>query len=214
MSSRGRFIVFEGGEASGKSTQAGLLAKRLGARLTREPGGTPLGARLRDLLLDPATSVSPRAEALLMAADRAQHVAELIEPALSAGVDVVSDRFVGSSLAYQGYGRELGTSAVGALSEFAVGSVHADLVLLLDLPPEEVVRRLAGRDEGPDRLEAESRAFHRRVVQGYHELAAADRRWVVVDGRGTIEQVARRIDEVVRQRLPGRDPGTDGVSHG
>ncbi|MDQ6698066.1 MAG: dTMP kinase, partial [Actinomycetota bacterium] len=145
----GRLIVFEGGEASGKSTQAARLAEGLGARLTREPGGTSLGAELRGLLLDPAAApVAVRAEALLMAADRAQHVAEVIGPALAASEDVVCDRFVGSSLAYQGYGRGLGVDDVRRLSAFATSGVEPDLVILLDVAPEVAIGR---SDRAPDR---------------------------------------------------------------
>ena len=130
----GRFVVFEGGEGSGKSTQARLLAERWGALLTFEPGATELGARLRKILLDPATTdLDPRAEALLMAADRAHHVATTIRPALLRGRDVVCDRYVGSSLAYQGYARGLGVEEVAELSAFATEGLVPDLVVLLEV---------------------------------------------------------------------------------
>ncbi|HWH34200.1 MAG TPA: dTMP kinase [Acidimicrobiales bacterium] len=197
---RGRLITLEGGEACGKSTQASLLARRLGAVLTREPGGTGVGERIRSLLLDPAAGagLDHRAEALLMAADRAQHVAEVVAPALAAGRWVVSDRFVGSSLAYQGYGRGLDLGELARLSAFATRGVAADVVVLLDLPAGEAASRQA---RVPDRLEAAGAAFHQRVAGGFAALAAADpERWVVVDGRGSIEEVAERVWAAVAAR--------------
>jgi dTMP kinase len=189
--SRGRLIAFEGGEASGKSTQAARLAADLGAVLTREPGGTEVGRRIREIVLDPAASgIGGPAEALLMAADRAQHVSEVIEPALTRGQDVVTDRFVPSSLAYQGYGRGLDVDAVRQLSAWATGGLDADVVVLLDVPAPVAAERLQGRD----RMEAAGDDFHRRVADGYRELAAADPdRWVVIDGVGSVEEVAARV---------------------
>lgn len=199
----GRFVVFEGGEGSGKSTQARLLAERWGALLTHEPGDTPVGARLRELLLDPSTDhLDPRAEALLMAADRAHHVATVIRPALERGRDVVCDRYVGSSVAYQGYGRELGPDAVAELSAFAIDGLVPDLVVLLVVADAVAAERLAAAGT-PDKLEAAGDAFHRRVAEGYRDLAAADPgRWVVVDGGGEVDEVAARIDAVLADRLP------------
>lgn len=199
----GRFVVFEGGEGSGKSTQARLLADRWGAELTFEPGDTELGARLRALLLDPGTDdLDPRAEALLMAADRAHHVDTRIWPALRRGRDVICDRYVGSSIAYQGYGRQLGAEAVAALSTFATDGLIPDLVVLLDVATEVTAERLAEAGV-PDRLEAAGAAFHQRVADGYRELAGADpARWAVVDGHGTIDEVATRVQALVTDRLP------------
>ena len=190
-----RLIAFEGGEACGKSTQAALLASRLGAVLTREPGGTAVGERVRALLLDPAVSgLDARAEALLMAAARAQHVKEVVAPALAAGRDVVTDRFSHSSLAYQGHGRGLPLDEVRRLSDWATGGRWPDVVVLLDLPPEEAVAR-RGR---PDRFEAESAEFHRRVEAGFRRLASAEPDvWRVVDGRGTVDEVAGRVWDAV-----------------
>jgi len=185
----GRLIVFEGGEGSGKSTQAALLATRLGAVLTREPGGTEIGARIRSLVLDPAvgTTLDVRAEALLMAADRAQHVAEVVRPALERGDDVVSDRFTGSTLAYQGYARGLDVEELASLSRWATGGLEADVVLFLDLPADVAVARMK---RSPDRMEAAGDAFHRRVAEGYRALAAAHPdRWRVIDGSGSVEDV-------------------------
>ncbi|MDQ6728323.1 MAG: dTMP kinase [Actinomycetota bacterium] len=188
----GRFIAFEGGEASGKSTQAARLAERLGAVMTREPGGTDVGRALRALVLDPAAgTLDPRAEALLMLADRAQHVAEVVGPALARGVDVVSDRFSGSTLAYQGYARGLDVGELSRLSAWASGGLEPDLVILLDVAADVAVARLR-RDL--DRMEQAGDAFHRRVVEGYHALAAGDpARWCVVDGSGTPDQVSARV---------------------
>ena len=199
----GRFVVFEGGEGSGKSTQARLLADRWGAMLTFEPGGTEVGQRLREILLSPETGdLDPRAEALLMAADRAHHVATKIRPALNRGKDVICDRFVGSSLAYQGYGRDLGVDAVGSLSAFATDGLVPDLVVLLVVAPAEAGVRLAAAGK-PDRLEAAGDAFHQRVAEGYAMLAAHDPdRWVVVDGGGTVDEVEGRVLEAVEARLP------------
>jgi dTMP kinase len=185
-------IAFEGGEGSGKSTQARLLAERLGAVLTHEPGGTALGRRIRDLVLDPSLSgVAARAEALLMAADRAQHVAEVIRPALERGRDVVTDRFAGSTLAYQGFGRGLSVEELRGLSAWAAAGLEPDVVLLLDVPADVAAQRRSG---AADRMESEDHTFHARVMEGYRSLAATERpRWIVVDGNGPIDEVAARV---------------------
>jgi len=190
-----RLIAFEGGDASGKSTQAALLAGRLGAVLTREPGGTAVGERVRDLLLDPAlVDLDPRAEALFMAAARAQHVAEVIRPALDEGRDVVTDRYADSSLAYQGFGRGLDVEAVRALSAFATGDLWPDVVVLLDVPDDVARQRLGVLD----RFEAAGEDFHRRVVDGFRALAEADPgRWAVVSGVGSVDEVAERVWQAV-----------------
>lgn len=195
---RGRLIAFEGGEASGKSTQAALLADALGAVLTREPGGTSVGEQIRALLLDRlGPALDARAEALLMAAARAQHVAEVVRPALEAGRQVVSDRYSHSSLAYQGYGRGLPLDEVRRLSAWATGDLWPDVVVLLEVP-DEVARARMG---APDRFEAEDAAFHDRVRDGYRQLAAGDpERWRVVDGSGTPEEVAARVRAAVVDR--------------
>jgi dTMP kinase len=196
---RGRFIVLEGGEASGKSTQAALLASSLGAVLTREPGGTAAGEHIRRLLLDPSLPpVVARAEVLLMLAARAQHVAEVIEPALTSGRDVVCDRFSGSTVAYQAYGRGLEASEVEALSAWAAGGLEPDAVVLLTVSPAEAARRRAARGSGPDRIEAEQAAFFSRIDAGFAALAGADpRRWRVVDGTGGVDEVAARVREAL-----------------
>ena len=195
--SRGRFVAFEGGEACGKSTQAALLAGRLDALLTREPGGTDIGERVRELLLDPRVAgLDPRAEALLMAAARAQHVAEVVAPALAAGRHVVTDRFAHSSLAYQGYGRGLPVDEVRELSAWASGGLWPDVVILLDVPDHVARARLGALD----RFEAEGDGFHERVVAGFRIMAAAEG-WVVVDGVGSVDEVAERVWDAARERI-------------
>jgi len=190
-------IAFEGGEGSGKSTQARLLAERLDAVLTHEPGATAIGARLRQLLLDPASEIDPRAEALLLAADRAQHLAEVIGPALAAGCHVVTDRYLYSSIAYQSFGRGLDRESVRALSAFA-GAPEADVVVLITVSPETRAQRLKAH---PDRIEASGDDFHQRVDHGFREMAGADpHRWIVIDGNGTIEEVADAVWESVRPK--------------
>jgi dTMP kinase len=201
----GRFIVFEGGEGSGKSTQAARLADRLGAVLTREPGGTAIGAALRGLVLDAGTTgLDDRAEALLMAADRAQHVAEVVRPALSAGRHVVSDRYVGSTLAYQGFGRRLPVDDLRRLSAWAAADLTPDLVILLDVPRELGSARTADRaDPALDRVEAAGDGFHDRVMHGYRALAVADpTRWIVVDGTAPAADVEAVVWKSVTARCP------------
>ncbi len=197
---RGRFIAFEGGEACGKSTQAALLAEALDAVLTREPGGTAIGALLRSLVLDPATvGMADRTEALVMAADRAQHVAEVVAPALETGRHVVSDRFAGSSIAYQGHGRGLPVEEIRDLSRWATGGVWPDLVVLLEVPAAEADRRLG---TARDRMEAEPAAFHAAVLAGFRQEAAADPdRWVVLDGSASVAVVAAAVRAAVAERL-------------
>jgi dTMP kinase len=192
-----RFVVLEGGEGVGKSTQAALLAKHLGAVLTREPGGTAIGESLRQLLLDPSLPApTARAETLLMLAARAEHVAQVIEPALAEGRDVVCDRYSGSTLAYQGYGRGLDPDELARLDRWATGGRQPDLVVLLDLPVEVAMKRLAA--SGADRFEGEGYEFWERVRLGFLRLAASDRsHWRTVDASGTVEEVATEIRKAV-----------------
>jgi dTMP kinase len=194
------YIVFEGGEGSGKSTQAGLLAERLDAVLTREPGGSPLGARLRELLLDSHDlHIGARAEALMMAADRAQHIDEIIRPALAEGRHVVSDRSAFSSMAYQGGGRELGIKAIGSLNDWAIDHQWPDVVVLLRADSEHVRQRL---NRKLDRIEQAGDRFHRLVSAAFDEMAATDpERWIVIDGNGTIDEVAEMVWQAVSPRL-------------
>jgi dTMP kinase len=194
MAARGRFIVFEGADGCGKSTQAARLAASLGAVLTREPGGTRVGEDVRALLLDPAFSgLDARAEALLMAAARAEHAASVIRPALDAGTDVVSDRYTPSSLAYQGYARGLDVEMLRQISSWATSGLDPDLVVLLTVDKPRLGRVA-------DRLEAEGAEFQRRVAEGYAAQAADDPvHWRIVDGNGTIDEVAARVLDVIRQ---------------
>jgi len=199
----GHLIAFEGGEGSGKSTQARRLAERLGSRalFTFEPGDSPLGAEVRRLVLDsPDLEITDRAEALLMAADRAQHVAEVIEPALAAGRTVVCDRFAGSSIAYQGHGRQLPAAEVEQLSRWAARGRWPDLIVLLEIQPEVAERRMR---RSRDRLESAGEAFHRRVHDGYLLQAMEDPdRWAIVDGSGDEDAVAAAVWQVVSMRFP------------
>ncbi|MCO5318642.1 MAG: dTMP kinase [Microthrixaceae bacterium] len=200
---RGWFVVFEGGEGCGKSTQARLLAQRCGALLTHEPGGTRLGTALRRLLLDhDAGDLDRRAEALLMAADRAQHVAESIRPSLEAGRAVVCDRYLGSSVAYQGHGRGLDPGEIRDLSLWATGDLEPDVVVYLVVGENETLRRTGAPR---DAIEAAGAEFHHRVRQGFESQAEADPdRWVRVDGSGTVPEVAERVSSALRARLRER----------
>ena len=192
MTAPARWIAFEGGEGSGKSTQAARLAEALDAVLTREPGGTTVGQRVREVLLDPSVAgMDPRAEALLMAADRAQHVAEVVRPALAEGRSVVSDRSAYSSLAYQGVGRDLGVEAIRSLCGWATEELWPDLAILLDVPTDVTDGR---RKDPPDRMESAGADFHARVADGFRALAAEEpTRWLVVDGTGAVDEVADRV---------------------
>jgi dTMP kinase len=226
---RGVFIAFEGGEGSGKSTQVDLLATALisdgwDVVVTREPGATDVGLRIRSMLLDrPAAGVagavalSPRAEALLYAADRAHHVATVVRPALAKGSIVISDRYIDSSLAYQGAGRTLPVDEVSWLSAWATGGLSPDLVVLLDIEPSVGLNRVSGRG-GSDRLEAESGPFHERVRYAFLDLATKDpRRYLVVDASGTEKDIAAAIVARVRSLLPAEvdaDPAADLPGHG
>ena len=207
----GRLIALEGIDGSGKTTQARILASEIAedrVTLTAEPGATALGGGLRRLLLDPELPpVGARTEALLLAADRAQHVAEVVGPALAEGRWVVTDRFSGSTLAYQGYGRGLDLDELRSLVAWATGGIEPDLNVLVDVPPAEARdRRATGT---ADRLESLAPDFHERVRYGYLALAAADPdRWVVVDGVGTVDEVAGRLSTAVGARL-GSPPRGD-----
>ena len=196
-----RFIAFEGGEGCGKSTQARLLAERIDAVVTREPGGTPIGAEIRSIVLAADDNgLVDRAEALLMAADRAQHVATVVRPALAAGRHVVTDRFWPSSVAYQGDGRGLGADVVRRLSLWATEDLLPDLVVLLTVTDVEARARIGGI--GRDRLEKAGADLHAAVARSYLAQAAADPdRWVVLDGGGTIAEVRARVDAAVAARL-------------
>ncbi|MEV6305148.1 dTMP kinase [Actinoplanes sp. NPDC051861] len=195
----GVFVVFEGGEGAGKSTQVTRLADALKAEgrdvvVTREPGATPVGSRIRGLVLDKGDAPSPRAEALLYAADRAHHVATVVRPALARGAVVISDRYVDSSLAYQGAGRTLPVQEISWLSAWATGGLKPDLVVLLDVDPGVGLTRVDSRGEGADRLESESRTFHERVRYAFLDLAAADpKRYLVLDAARPVEEISSAV---------------------
>lgn len=201
MSGHGRLIALEGVDGCGKSTHAGLLAAAIGAVSTAEPGATALGVTLRALMLDPTLPpVSERAEALLMAADRAEHVAQVVEPALRRGQWVVSERFSGSTLAYQGYGRGLDLEQLRGLVLWAAGGITPDLTVLLDIDPAVARRRLD--PARADRLERLAPDFHERVRAGYLALAEAEPdTWVVMDAAVDVDTVARQLLDVVGRRL-------------
>ncbi len=197
VSQRGYLVVFEGGEGSGKSTQIQAFARWLESRgaeavITREPGGTAIGEKIRDVLLDPTSSeMDERTEALLYAADRAQHVAEVIRPALDAGRVVVSDRYVDSSLVYQGLARGLGVDQIYRISEWATQGLLPDVVFYLKIDPGAALRRV---DRELDRIELEDRNFHLRVEEGYLELARRfPGRFCILDASGTPEEVHEKI---------------------
>lgn len=195
------YIAFEGIEGCGKSTQATRLAEAINATLTRETGGTDIGARIRDVLHDPAnTHLSPVAEALLIAGDRAQHAAEVLHPALSSGRNVVSDRSVHSSIAYQGYGRGLDLDVLHTINDWALAQRWPDLVILLEIDHAMAMSRLGSRSL--DRFEREDAGFFDRVVRGFRTMASADpQRWAVIDGRLPADQLATTIRTLVAERL-------------
>jgi dTMP kinase len=212
MPRRGRLIALEGIDGCGKSTQARALAEALGARLTFEPGATAVGASLRRLLLSPdAPPPSPRTEALLMAADRAEHVALVLEPALAAGEWVVSDRYAASTIAYQGYGQGLEPGALADLVGWATGGLAADICVLVDVGVDVAAARLAAAGRGgSDRMERLGPDFAERVRQGFLAQAAAEpERWLVVDGTADAAAVTAHIVAAVQARL-GEGPGVAG----
>ena len=198
---RPRYIAFEGIEGCGKSTQATRLATSLGAVLTRETGGTAIGARVREVLHDPAnTNLSPVAEALLIAGDRAQHRAEVLAPALAAGKHVVSDRSVYSSLAYQGHGRGLDLPMLRTVNDWALDGRWPDLVILLDLDHDVAMQRLASRSL--DRFERETTDFFSRIRAGFLAMAADEKhRWVVLDAARTADEIESDVRHAVREKF-------------
>tara|TARA_X000000368_G_scaffold39024_1_gene28408 strand:- start:4181 stop:4783 length:603 start_codon:yes stop_codon:yes gene_type:complete len=196
---KSRFIAFEGGDASGKTTQAERVASKINAVFTREPGGTPVGESLRSILLNPISPLALRTEALLMAASRAQLVQEVINPTLTKGQHVVTDRYISSSLAYQGYASGLPIDEVLSLSLFATEELIPDLTVLIDLPVEESMKR---RGKNPDRFEQENIEFHERVRNGYLEMARTNSdKWIVINGTKSQENVAKDVDQAILDRL-------------
>jgi len=212
------FITFEGPEGGGKTTQIRLLADWLRDQgcdviTTREPGGTRIGDAVRAILLDPEhVEMQPQAEILLFSAARAQIVGEVIRPHLARGGVVLCDRFADSTLAYQGYGRELDLGALRMITSFATGNLTPELTICLDLPVLDGLRRKQGGDTAEwNRMEREEREFHERVRAGYLALASASsERWLVVDARQSIEQVQEKIRTRVRQIMPDHQLMLDG----
>lgn len=211
---RGVFIVLEGGEGAGKSVQARILADHLredGYRVvsTREPGGTRIGEQIRAITHDAENvDLHPKAEAYLMAAARAQHVAETIAPALEAGRVVVCDRFVDSSIAYQGYGRHLGEDTIEALNALALNGVAPDLTILLDVPSEVGMRRRRESEKTNDRLDLQQKDFYDRVYGGYLTLAKKNpSRYLVIDATAPIEKVSDEIWLHVKKFLEKKHGG-------
>jgi dTMP kinase len=196
------FVSLEGIDGSGKSTQARLLAEALGpdTLLIREPGGTEVAERVRELLADPALEVEPLAELLLFLAARADLTARVIRPALEGDLDIVSDRFADSSVAYQGAARGLGVGEVISLTDSATEGLWPDLTVLLRVDPEVGMERA----DGADRLESEGLELQRAVAEAYEEIASvASDRVVIVDGEGSVEDVHDRVLEAVRERSAG-----------
>ena len=205
---RGFFIAFEGPEGAGKSTQLRLVADSLhqlraeGAALvvTKEPGGTPVGERIREVVLDPALTMAPLSEFLLYSSSRAQLVAEVVRPALGAGKLVLCDRFTGASVAYQGYGRGLPLELIYAVTQSVTGGLTPDLTLLFDLEPEIGLERVAQRGS-KDRLERADLAFHRRVREGFLKQAAADPSWVTLDASSSETELRALVWQMVEPYL-------------
>ena len=205
---KGYFITFEGGEGAGKSIQVEILASHLHeegyhVKVTREPGGTRIGEQIRAITHSSENvDLEATTEAYLMAAARAQHVEQVIFPSLEAGHIVVCDRYVDSSIAYQGYGRKLGPEKIAELNELAVNGAIPDLTLLLNVPIEKGLRRRNKSLKPRDRLDLQQKEFYERVYVGYLELAQKNpQRYVVIDATKPIEQVGSEIWEVVRQKL-------------
>ncbi|AHV94958.1 dTMP kinase [Paenibacillus sabinae] len=209
MGREGFFITLEGGEGSGKTTIIGRLAAYLQNRslpylITREPGGIEIAEKIRSIILDPAhTAMDARTEALLYAASRSQHLAERVEPALKAGLIVLCDRFVDSSLVYQGYARGLGMEEVRAINQFATGGRMPDLTFYLDIEPEVGLARItASGDREINRLDLESLAFHQKVREGYRMIAEANpRRIVTLDAGRPLHVVERELIHTLEDRL-------------
>lgn len=207
---RGFFITFEGGEGAGKSIQVDILASHLHEEnynlvVTREPGGTRIGEQIRSITHSQENvDLDPITEAYLMAAARAQHVVQVIEPSLEAGKVVLCDRYVDSSIAYQGYGRKLGWEVVRGLNELAVNGAIPDLTLLLDVPVARGLTRRHKSEKTKDRLDMQQHEFYDRVRQGYLELAKQNpTRFVMVDATKTIEKVGEEVWKIVKSRLDG-----------
>ena len=210
---RGYFITFEGGEGAGKSIQVEILSSHLSEKgyhivVTREPGGTRIGEQIRAITHNPENvDLTPVAEAYLMAAARAQHVAQIIEPSIASGKIVICDRFVDSSIAYQGYGRKLGPDVIDKLNELAVNGAVPDLTVYLNVPLELGMQRRKKSNKASDRLDLQQKEFYTRVHQGYLELVKKNpKRYVVIDASRTIVEVASEIWKVVELKVASLKP--------
>ena len=186
------FVAFEGIDGCGKSTHAKRVAQAVGARFTFEPGDTPLGIMLRQRLLDASEPMSPQTEALLMLADRSHHVSTVITPTLASGQSVVSDRFFGPTLAYQGQGRNMDRAPLPAATDVAIGTCRPDLTIVIDIPVPVAHARRAPSQR--DRFESATVDFHERVRQGFLSLAELEPNWVVINGNQNLETVTERVD--------------------
>ena len=210
VSLQGKFITFEGIDGSGKSTQLRMLAGDLRARgvdliATQEPGGTPLGRRLREAFLETEETVAPLAELLLFAADRAQHVEFLIKPALEEGRVVISDRYADATFAYQGAGRGFPEAMVNEIIELATGGLKPDLTVFFDITVENAIKRMAERHEtgeGRNRMDVETADFYSKVRDAYLRIAKSEPdRFVIVDGNGSVEETHAKVAEVISNFL-------------
>lgn len=206
---RGLFITFEGGEGAGKSIQVEILTSHMREKgwpvvVTREPGGTRIGEQIRAITHNPENvDMEATTEAYLMAAARAQHVAQVIEPAIEAGKIVVCDRYVDSSVVYQGLGRKLGAETIARLNDLAINGAIPDITILLNVPPKLGLLRRNKSLKARDRLDLQQKEFYERVYQGYLDLAKNDaERYVVIDARQSIVDVAKSVWEYVSARLP------------
>lgn len=202
------FIAFEGGDGAGKSTQAARLAGALETRgltvlRTREPGGTPIGEKLRSLVLEHGHGhIDAHTEALIFAASRAAHASQVIRPALERGEVVLTDRYIDSSVAYQGAGRDLGTDAVRSINEWATSGLQPDLTVLLDVHPADGRSRRTAGDAAEDRLESEADEFHARIRQAFLDLAASrPESYLVLEAQQSVDELAARILDRVNQLL-------------
>jgi dTMP kinase len=214
------FITLEGPDGSGKSNQIPQLAEFIRAQgyevlTTREPGGTPIGDQIRQVIMKLGnTSMDPRTEILLFCAARAQIVAEVLRPNLERGVVVISDRYADSTLAYQGYGHNLDLDTLRLILRFATGGLRPDLTLLLDINADEGLRRRQVGGGEWNRLDAYEVAFHERVRRGYHELVKLEpERWVVVDGSQTREKVQSDLQQIVLKRIKEFTKAKEGADH-
>jgi len=207
---QGKFITFEGIDGSGKSTQLRMLAGDLRARgidviATQEPGGTPLGRRLREAFLETEETVAPMAELLLFAADRAQHVEFLIKPALAGGRIVISDRYADATFAYQGAGRGFPEKTVKEIIKLATGGLKPDLTIFFDISVENALKRMEARHEDGEsrnRMDAETQEFYARVREAYLGVAKSERkRFKVLDANGSIEETQAKVVEIINKFL-------------